>query len=138
MPRSWRWCGLSVGAGSADRVVDGSGRAAPRRILRSAAVGCSSAADSRVLGCVFPRAHLHVVRRDNPNGAWAKSRRQRVVPLDFLVVQAFDDYEFERFAVPRAGESDFCWSTCFGNLLGRRCDRTRSMRSSPRARGGPD
>ena len=35
------------------------------------------------------RAHLHVVRReDNPNGAWAKSRRQRVVPLDFLVVQA--------------------------------------------------
>jgi integrase/recombinase XerD len=46
--------------------------------------------DSRVLGCEVARAHLHVVRRDNPNGAWAKSRRQRVVPLDFLVVQAFD------------------------------------------------
>ena len=45
-------------------------------------------ADSRLLGCAMPRAHLHVVRRDNPNGAWAKSRRQRVVPLDFLVVQA--------------------------------------------------
>ena len=52
--------------------------------------------DSRALGCEVPRAHLHVVRRDNLNGAWAKSRRQRVVPLDFLVVQAFDDYEFER------------------------------------------
>ena len=63
--------------------------------------------DSRVLGCEVPRAHLHVVRRDNPNGAWAKSRRQRVVPLDFLVVQAFDDYEFERFAVPRAGRVGF-------------------------------
>jgi hypothetical protein len=29
-----------------------------------------------------------VVCRENPNGAWAKSRRQRPVPLDFLVVQA--------------------------------------------------
>jgi integrase/recombinase XerD len=36
--------------------------------------------DSRRLGCSVPRAHLHVVRRDNPNGAWAKSRRQRAVP----------------------------------------------------------
>ena len=37
------------------------------------------------LGCEVARAHLHVIRReDNPNGAWAKSRRQRVVPLDFL------------------------------------------------------
>ena len=43
--------------------------------------------DSRPLGCDVNRAHVHVVRRDNPNGAWAKSRRQRVVPLDFLVVR---------------------------------------------------
>ena len=63
--------------------------------------------DSRALGCEVERAHLHVARRDNPNGAWAKSRRQRVVPLDFLVVQAFDGYEFERLAVAEAGESDF-------------------------------
>ncbi|MCW2917021.1 MAG: Recombinase XerD [Actinomycetia bacterium] len=41
--------------------------------------------DSRRLGCEVARAHLHVVRReDNLNGAWAKPRRQRVVPLDFL------------------------------------------------------
>ena len=33
-------------------------------------------ADSRRLGCEVARAHLHVIRReDNPNGAWAKSRR---------------------------------------------------------------
>jgi integrase/recombinase XerD len=63
--------------------------------------------DSRPLGCGVARAHLHVVRRDNPNGAWTKSRRQRVVPLDFLVVQAFDDYQFERVGVPRGGDSDF-------------------------------
>jgi len=49
-----------------------------------------------------------VVRReDNPNGAWAKSRRQRAVPLDFVTVQAFDAYELERLAVPGAASSDF-------------------------------
>lgn len=74
--------------------------------------------DSRALGCVFPRAHLHVVRRDNPNGAWAKSRRQRVVPLDFLVVQAFDGYEFERLAVSRARESDFLLVNLFHEPIG--------------------
>jgi site-specific recombinase XerD len=64
--------------------------------------------DSRQLGCEVARAHLHVVRReDNPNGAWAKSRRQRVVPLDFLVVQVFDTYEFERMRIPAAKHSDF-------------------------------
>ena len=52
-------------------------------------------ASSRALGCEVARAHLHVLRRENnPNGAWAKSRRQRSVPLDFLTVQAFDTYEF--------------------------------------------
>ena len=75
-------------------------------------------ADSRVLGCVVPRAHLHVVRRDNPNGAWAKSRRQRVVPLDFLGVQGFDGYQFERLAVPRAGESDFLLVNLFREPIG--------------------
>jgi integrase len=75
-------------------------------------------ADSCVLGYVFPRAHLHVVRRDNPNGAWAKSRRQRVVPLDFLVVQAFDGYEFERLGVPRAVESDFLLVNLFREPIG--------------------
>lgn len=64
--------------------------------------------DSRPLGCDIARAHLHVVRReDNPNRAWAKSRRPRVVPLDFLTVQAFDTYEFERMRVPQARSSDF-------------------------------
>ncbi|HEY3258830.1 MAG TPA: site-specific integrase [Pseudonocardiaceae bacterium] len=74
--------------------------------------------NSRVLGCDVQRAHLHVVSRDNPNGAWAKSRRQRWVPLDFLVVQAFDGYEFERLAVPRAGESDFLLVNLFREPLG--------------------
>jgi len=68
-------------------------------------------ADSRVLGCEVARAHLHVVRReDNPNGAVAKSRRQRTVPLDFVTVQAFDTCEFERMRVPQAARSDYVLS----------------------------
>ena len=75
--------------------------------------------DSRRLGCEVARAHLHVVRReDNPNEAWAKSRRQRVVPLDFLVVQAFDVYEFERMRVADAADSDFVFVNLFRGKLG--------------------
>jgi len=75
--------------------------------------------DSRRLGCEVARAHLHVVRRDdNPNQAWAKSRRQRVVPLDFLVVQAFDVYEFERMRVADAADSDFVFVNLFRGTIG--------------------
>jgi integrase/recombinase XerD len=65
-------------------------------------------ADSSALGCGISRAHLHVVRRDdNPNRAIAKSRRQRAVPLDWVTVQGFDGYEFERMRVPAAASGDF-------------------------------
>ena len=75
--------------------------------------------DSRPLGCEVARAHLHVIRReDNPNGAWAKSRRQRAVPLDFLTVRAFDTYEFERMRVPRAAASDFVLVNLFREPVG--------------------
>jgi integrase len=94
--------------------------------------------DSRVLGCEVARAYLHVVRRDNPNGAWAKSRRQRVVPLDFLVVQAFDGYEFERLAVPRAAESDFVLVNLFGEPVGApmRPDAINELMSASSRRAG--
>ncbi len=76
-------------------------------------------ADSRPLGCGISGAHLHVVRReDNPNGAWAKSRRQRVVPLDFLTVQAFDTYQFERMAAPAAADCDFVLVNLFRGPVG--------------------
>ena len=75
--------------------------------------------DSRRLGCEIARAHLHVVRRDdNPNGAWAKSRRQRAVPLDFLIVQAFDTYVFERMTVPAAAAGDFVVVNLFREPIG--------------------
>src|SRR5215831_7914749 len=77
------------------------------------------AGDSRPLGCEVTRAHLHVIRREgNPNGAWAKSRRQRAVPLDFLTVQAFDTYQLERMSVPEAAASDFVLVNLFRGVIG--------------------
>jgi integrase/recombinase XerD len=76
-------------------------------------------ADSRPLGCEIARAHLHVVRReDNPNGAWAKSRRQRAVPLDFLVVLALDTYALERMTIPCAASGDFVLVNLFRGPVG--------------------
>ncbi|WP_262403185.1 Tn3 family transposase [Actinomadura sp. CNU-125] len=74
--------------------------------------------ESRPLGCEAQGAHLHVVRRDNPNGAWAKSRRQRTVPVDFLLVQAYDQYVFERAEIPRAQASDFALVNLFREPVG--------------------
>jgi integrase/recombinase XerD len=97
--------------------------------------------DSRQLGCDVARAHLHVVRReDNPNGAWAKSRRQRVVPLDFLVVQVFDVYEFERMRVADAADSDFVFVNLFRGKLGApmRPDAIGELMAAASARAGLD
>jgi site-specific recombinase XerD len=74
--------------------------------------------DNRVLGCDVEGAHLHVVRRENVNGAWAKSRHVRAVPLDFLVVQAADQYQVERYQCPAARDSDFLLVNLFRPPLG--------------------
>jgi integrase len=75
-------------------------------------------ADSEKLGCAVVGPHLHVERRDNINGAWAKSRRQRMVPLDPLVVRALDTYEFERLEHREAAGSDFLVVNLFRPPLG--------------------
>jgi integrase/recombinase XerD len=98
-------------------------------------------ADSRPLGCQIPRAHLHVVRREgNPNGAWAKSRRQRVVPLDFLTVQAFDTCQFERMTVPAAAGSDFVLVNLFRAPVGApmRLDAVNDLIAAASRRAGID
>jgi integrase/recombinase XerD len=75
--------------------------------------------DNRVFGCGVEGAHLHVIRRENVNGAWAKSRHVRAVPLDFLVVQAADEYQVERRQCPAARDSDFLLVNLFRSPLGR-------------------
>jgi integrase/recombinase XerD len=87
------------------------------------------------------RAHVHVVRReDNPNGAIAKSRRQRSVPLDFLAVQAFDAYEFERMRVPRAASGDFALVNLFREPVGApmRLDAVNDLVAAAARRAGLD
>lgn len=74
--------------------------------------------DASRLGCAFPGSHLHVVRRANSNGAWAKSRHARWVPVDQLVVQANDHYLDERARVPAARHSDFVFVNLFRAPVG--------------------
>lgn len=50
---------------------------------------------------------MHVIRRQNVNNAWSKSKKSWVMPVDFLVVQAFDPYVLERHDRLGAGGSDF-------------------------------
>ena len=74
--------------------------------------------DATALGCSFPGAHLHVRRRENPNGAWAKSRRPRPVPVDELLVLAYDTYWFERDGHLPAWDCDFVLVNLFRDPLG--------------------
>jgi site-specific recombinase XerD len=71
-----------------------------------------------MLGCLFRGAHLHVHRRDNPNGAWAKSRRTRAVPVDELLVLAYDSYWFEREDCRPARGCDFVLVNLFRDPFG--------------------
>jgi integrase/recombinase XerD len=92
-------------------------------LRRSEAVGLRRAdlhfvVDASSLGCEFPGSHLHVVRRDNANGAWAKSRHSRIVPVDALVVQAHDQYLMERAEIPAAMTSDFVLVNLFRPPIG--------------------
>jgi integrase/recombinase XerD len=75
-------------------------------------------ADATALGCAVPSAHVHVQRRANPNGAWAKSRRARAVPVDELLVLAYDSYWFERDACRSARGCDFVLVNLFREPLG--------------------
>nr|WP_069162957.1 site-specific integrase [Nocardia altamirensis] len=74
--------------------------------------------DNTIHDCPVEGAHLHVVRRDNPNGAWAKSRNARAVPLDFLTVRAIDLYLLQREQQPAATECDFLLVNLFRAPLG--------------------
>ena len=74
--------------------------------------------DATRLGCRVRGEHLHVRRRENPNGATAKSRRSRAVPADWFVVQAHDQYMLERGACPQARRCDFLLVNLFREPLG--------------------
>ena len=84
---------MPVGPGPPHGARNGQGWLAPGELCGLRRSDVHLLTNSHGLGCKLHGAHLHVVRRDNPNQAWAKSLRQRAVPLDALVVRAFDTYE---------------------------------------------
>ena len=76
-------------------------------------------ASASELGCRVAGAHLHVVPRENVNGARAKSRRERVVPLAHYVVSYYDLYLDERERCRPARECDFVFVNLFAGAGGR-------------------
>lgn len=75
-------------------------------------------ASSTSVGCQLPGPHLHVVRRDNPNGSWAKSRHTRSVPVGRWVLDYYDRYLAERLACPATDGCDFVFVNLFHAPLG--------------------
>ncbi|WP_309484572.1 tyrosine-type recombinase/integrase [Streptomyces himalayensis] len=75
--------------------------------------------DSSPLGCDIEGAHVHVIRRQNENGAWSKSKQAWAMPVDFLVVQAFDQYALERHEQLPSCDSDFLLVNLFRPPYGR-------------------
>jgi site-specific recombinase XerD len=75
-------------------------------------------ASATELGCRVAGAHLHVVPRENVNGARAKGRRERVVPLAHYAVSYYDLYLNERERCRPAQECDFVFVNLWAEPLG--------------------
>jgi integrase len=74
--------------------------------------------DSTVLGCEVAGPHVHVIRRvDNDNGALAKSRPPRHVPVLDGVVTAYRDYQILRDGLD-GQESDHVFVNVAGGVIG--------------------
>lgn len=77
-------------------------------------------ASSRALGCGIPGPHLHVRRRtNNPNGALAKSRHPRNLPVTADLVALYADYQYERDRVAGATGSEMVFVNLFRPPVGR-------------------
>lgn len=77
-------------------------------------------ATSTMLGCEVTGPHIHIRRRrDNANGALAKSRFPRTVPVTADLVGYYTDYRRERDRVPQAAETDLVLVNLFAAPLGR-------------------
>ncbi|WNI16957.1 tyrosine-type recombinase/integrase [Actinacidiphila sp. ITFR-21] len=75
--------------------------------------------DSRTVGCSVVGPHIHVVRReDNANGAVAKARQPRWIPVDEEFAGAYAAYQHERDEVTEAEGSDFVFVNLFRAPLG--------------------
>lgn len=74
--------------------------------------------NSAVLGCPTVGPHIHVRRRQNANGALAKSRQPRSIPVSDGLAGLYADYQWEREAVPEAASCDMTFVNLFRAPLG--------------------
>ncbi|MFJ2258607.1 tyrosine-type recombinase/integrase [Streptomyces sp. NPDC087844] len=74
--------------------------------------------NSTTLGCPTVGPHIHVRRRQNSNGALAKSRQPRSIPVSDDLVGLYADYQWEREAVPEAASCDMTFVNLFRTPLG--------------------
>lgn len=73
---------------------------------------------SQELGCPVEGAHLHVVPRDNSNGARVKREKPRTVPVSTALVSLYDRYRQERDRCAEALHSDFVFTNLYRPPLG--------------------
>lgn len=76
-------------------------------------------ARSDALGCRLGGPHMHVVRRMNANGALAKSRYPRSIPVTDETVDAYADYQYERARLDPEGADDAVFVNLFHAPRGR-------------------
>ncbi|WP_280426309.1 tyrosine-type recombinase/integrase [Nocardia carnea] len=73
---------------------------------------------SREFGCRLEGPHVHICRRRNANGAWAKARKPRSIPVTTEVVDFYVDYLLERDQVPEAADCGLVFVNLFHAPLG--------------------
>ena len=97
-------------SGTISSVVDGDDWYASAR--RWAVAGDTHfPARSDALGCTLTGPHVR--RRLNEDGALAKSRRERTIPVTNNVVEAYADYQFERDGIVPGMRSDSAFVNLF-------------------------
>ncbi|MEN8654838.1 tyrosine-type recombinase/integrase [Streptomyces sp. 21So2-11] len=74
--------------------------------------------NSTLLGCRVPGPHIHIQRRQNANGALAKSRHPRWIPVGEDVGGLYADFQWERDSVPEAADCDMVFVNLFAAPLG--------------------
>lgn len=85
--------------------------------------------DARELGCAARGAHLHVRRRTTEQGSSAKSRCDRIVPVDVMVVFCADRWFYERDRISGAERSSTVLVNVAGETAGKpmRVDHVNSI-----------
>jgi integrase len=75
-------------------------------------------ASSRMLGCAVGGPHVHIRRRQNANGALAKTRRPRWIPVGDDIGGLYAGYQWERDRVPEAADCDMVFVNLFAAPAG--------------------